>query len=88
MGYECGQCNLIAETRPGLKKHISVCHPQESNMSSDIMRKVSVGCPMSLCRFRSTERNEMETHVARHVAEGYSPNGKKRNGPISLQRVR
>ena len=39
-------------------------------------------------RFRTSERDEMESHVARHVAGGYRPNGKKRSGPVTPQRVR
>ncbi|CAG2055772.1 unnamed protein product [Timema podura] len=87
LGYECGECDMVADTRPSLKKHIAVCHPLLAPDSA-LITKTSSACPMATCRFRTSERDEMEAHVARHVAEGYSPTGKKRSGPISLQRVR
>lgn len=92
-GYECGECGLVADTRPGLKKHIAVCHPApnpDPRLTNAILKKMSATakCPMATCRFRTSERNEMEAHVARHVAGGYRPNGKKRSGPVTPQRVR
>nr|CAD7443708.1 unnamed protein product [Timema bartmani] len=87
LGYECGECDMVADTRPSLKKHIAVCHPLLAPDTA-LITKTSNACPMATCRFRTSERDEMEAHVARHVAEGYSPTGKKRSGPISLQRVR
>nr|CAD7195154.1 unnamed protein product [Timema douglasi] len=86
LGYECGECDMVADTRPSLKKHIAVCHPLLAPDSA-LITKTSSACPMATCRFRTSERDEMEAHVARHVAEGYSPTGKKRSGPISLQRL-
>ncbi|XP_021923426.1 zinc finger protein 235-like isoform X2 [Zootermopsis nevadensis] len=90
-GYECGECSLVADTRPSLKKHIAICHPApgaDSNLAHALLSKMSASCPMASCRFHTSERDELEAHVARHVAEGYSPTGKKRAGPVSLQRVR
>jgi hypothetical protein len=90
-GYECGECGLVADTRPSLKKHIAICHPApgpDPNLANALLSKISASCPMASCRFHTSERDEMEAHVARHVAEGYSPTGKKRAGPVSLQRVR
>ncbi|XP_069691935.1 zinc finger protein 235-like [Periplaneta americana] len=91
LGYECGECGLVADTRPSLKKHIAICHPApgpDPNLAHALLSKMSSSCPMASCRFHTSERDEMEAHVARHVAEGYSPTGKKRAGPVSLQRVR
>lgn len=90
-GYECGECGLVADTRPSLKKHIAICHPApgpDPNLAHALLSKMSASCPMASCRFHTSERDELEAHVARHVAEGYSPTGKKRAGPMSLQRVR
>ncbi|XP_023727059.1 zinc finger and BTB domain-containing protein 47 isoform X2 [Cryptotermes secundus] len=90
-GYECGECGLVADTRPSLKKHIAICHPApgpDPSLAHALLSKISASCPMASCRFHTSERDELEAHVARHVAEGYSPTGKKRAGPVSLQRVR
>lgn len=94
VGYECGECGFMADTRPGLKRHITVVHPApapDANLAHALMRKLSqsAGCPVTSCRFRAGDRNEMEAHVARHVAEGcVPPVPKKKTVPSNLQRVR
>lgn len=57
-GYECGECGLVAETRPGLKKHIAVFHPTPNpdlRLNNAFLRKMSTSskCPMSSCRLVS-----------------------------------
>ncbi|XP_034947493.1 hypermethylated in cancer 2 protein-like isoform X2 [Chelonus insularis] len=83
-GYPCGSCDVVAATRPALKKHIIDCHPASSSGSegSSSARR----CPSTGCDFTSNSRCEMETHVAAHVAQGMTPTGKKRS--LALQRVR
>ncbi|KAK6629210.1 hypothetical protein RUM43_003027 [Polyplax serrata] len=92
-GYECGECGMVAETRPGLKKHITLFHPTPNSdlrLNNTLLRKVAASskCPMSSCRFRSSERSEMEAHMTRHVAGGFKLNGKKKSGQLTPQRVR
>lgn len=94
VGYECGECGFMADTRPGLKRHIAVAHPApgpDANLAHALMRKLSQspGCPVASCRFRASDRNEMEAHAARHVGEGCArPTPKKKTVPSNLQRVR
>lgn len=94
MGYECGECGFVADTRPGLKRHITVVHPTpgpDANLTHALIRKLSpsAGCPVTSCRFRAADRDQMEAHVARHVAEGsVSSSSKKKSVPSNLQRVR
>lgn len=94
VGYECGECGFMADTRPGLKRHITVMHPApapDANLAHALMRKLSqsAGCPVTSCRFRAGDRDEMEAHVARHVAEGSATaTPKKKSVPSNLQRVR
>jgi len=85
----------MAETRPGLKKHIAVAHPSPADADAGaLLRKLpqATCCPLASCRFRSADRAEMESHVARHVAGGAhvapSPPSKKKVAPLNLQRVR
>lgn len=74
VGYECGECNFMADTRPGLKRHITVAHPApgpDDNLAHALMRKLSQssGCPVT--------------------SEGcIRPTPKKKTVPSNLQRVR
>lgn len=94
VGFECGECSFMADTRPGLKRHITMVHPApatDANLAHALMRKLShsASCPVTACRFRASDRHDMETHVARHVAEGsVNSTAKKRTVPSNLQRVR
>nr|CAD7572797.1 unnamed protein product [Timema californicum] len=45
LGYECGECDMVADTRPSLKKHIAVCHPLLAPDSA-LITKTSSACPM------------------------------------------
>ncbi|XP_015607923.1 B-cell CLL/lymphoma 6 member B protein isoform X2 [Cephus cinctus] len=81
-GYSCGSCDLIAPTRPALRKHMADCHPSLLGTETGEARR----CPSSGCDFTTRSRCEMETHVASHVAQGIAPTGKKRS--LALQRVR
>nr|XP_012137860.1 PREDICTED: zinc finger protein 394-like isoform X3 [Megachile rotundata] len=81
-GYSCGSCDVVAPTRPALRKHIADCHPTVSSTETGETKS----CPSSGCDFTTTSRCEMETHVAAHVAQGMTPTGKKRT--LALQRVR
>ncbi|XP_047370163.1 B-cell CLL/lymphoma 6 member B protein-like isoform X1 [Vespa velutina] len=81
-GYSCGSCDVVAPTRPALRKHIANCHP---TLNGTEMRE-SRSCPAPGCDFTTNSRCEMETHVAAHVAQGMTPTGKKRT--LALQRVR
>lgn len=81
-GYSCGSCDMVAPTRPALRKHIVNCHPPV--VSAEAGEKKS--CPSSGCDFTTNSRCEMETHVASHVAQGMTSTGKKRT--LALQRVR
>lgn len=45
----------MADTRPGLKKHIAVCHPApnpDPRLTNALLRKMSATakCPMATCR--------------------------------------
>ncbi|KAG8038289.1 hypothetical protein G9C98_006616 [Cotesia typhae] len=82
-GYPCGSCDVVAPTRPALKKHLLDCHPASSSGSEASSTRT---CPSAGCDFTSQSRCEMETHVAGHVAQGMTPTGKKRS--LALQRVR
>nr|KAF7387601.1 hypothetical protein H0235_018323 [Vespula pensylvanica] len=81
-GYSCGSCDVVAPTRPALRKHIADCHPTLNGTET----RESRTCPASGCDFTTNSRCEMETHVAAHVAQGMTPTGKKRT--LALQRVR
>ncbi|KAI4502724.1 hypothetical protein M0802_001768 [Mischocyttarus mexicanus] len=81
-GYSCGSCDVVAPTRPALRKHIADCHP---TLNGTEIRE-SRTCPASGCDFTTNSRCDMETHVAAHVAQGMTPTGKKRT--LALQRVR
>lgn len=81
-GYSCGSCDVVAPTRPALRKHIVDCHPPVSSTEPGETKT----CPSSGCDFTTSSRCEMETHVAAHVAQGMTPTGKKRT--LALQRVR
>ncbi|XP_020280600.1 B-cell lymphoma 6 protein homolog isoform X2 [Pseudomyrmex gracilis] len=81
-GYSCGSCDVVAPTRPALRKHIADCHPTLSAAETGETKK----CPSTGCDFTTSSRCEMETHVAAHVAQGMTPTGKKRS--LALQRVR
>ncbi|KAG7211460.1 hypothetical protein KM043_010742 [Ampulex compressa] len=81
-GYSCGSCDVVAPTRPALRKHIADCHPIVAGAEAGEARR----CPSSGCDFTTSSRCEMETHVAAHVAQGMTPTGKKRT--LALQRVR
>ncbi|XP_071876985.1 uncharacterized protein isoform X1 [Bombus fervidus] len=81
-GYSCGSCDVVAPTRPALRKHIVDCHPPVPSAETGETKS----CPSSGCDFTTNSRCEMETHVAAHVAQGMTPTGKKRT--LALQRVR
>lgn len=81
-GYSCGSCDVMAPTRPALRKHIADCHPALSGTETGETKR----CPSTGCDFTTNSRCEMETHVAAHVAQGMTPTGKKRS--LALQRVR
>ncbi|XP_032673707.1 myoneurin-like isoform X2 [Odontomachus brunneus] len=81
-GYSCGSCDVVAPTRPALRKHIADCHPTLSSTETGEAKR----CPSTGCDFTTSSRCEMETHVAAHVAQGMTPTGKKRS--LALQRVR
>ncbi|XP_015184052.1 PREDICTED: zinc finger and BTB domain-containing protein 41 isoform X1 [Polistes dominula] len=81
-GYSCGSCDVVAPTRPALRKHIADCHPTLNGTET----RESRTCPASGCDFTTNSRCDMETHVAAHVAQGMTPTGKKRT--LALQRVR
>lgn len=81
-GYSCGSCDVVAPTRPALRKHIVDCHPPAAGTETGEARR----CPSSGCDFTTSSRCELETHVAAHVAQGMTPTGKKRT--LALQRVR
>lgn len=81
-GYSCGSCDVMAPTRPALRKHIADCHPALSGTETGETKR----CPSTGCDFTTSSRCEMETHVAAHVAQGMTPTGKKRS--LALQRVR
>ncbi|XP_057333348.1 zinc finger protein 250-like isoform X1 [Microplitis mediator] len=81
-GYPCGSCDVVASTRPALKKHLLDCHPASSSGSEASSTRT---CPSAGCDFTSKSRCEMETHVAGHV-QGMTSTGKKRS--LALQRVR
>lgn len=81
-GYSCGSCDVVAPTRPALRKHIADCHPALSGTETGETKR----CPSTGCDFTTSSRCEMETHVAAHVAQGMTPTGKKRS--LALQRVR
>ncbi|XP_033221525.1 RE1-silencing transcription factor B-like [Belonocnema kinseyi] len=81
-GYSCRSCDVVAPSRPALRKHILQSHPFLAKSDSGEMKK----CPSSGCDFTTTSRCEFETHVANHVTQGVTPTGKKRT--LALQRVR
>lgn len=81
-GYSCGSCDVVAPTRPALRKHIADSHPALSGTETGETKR----CPSTGCDFTTNSRCEMETHVAAHVAQGMTPTGKKRS--LALQRVR
>ncbi|XP_026671984.1 zinc finger protein 625-like isoform X2 [Ceratina calcarata] len=81
-GYSCGSCDMVAPTRPALRKHIVDCHPPVASAETGETKS----CPSSGCNFTTNSRCDMETHVAAHVAQGMTPTGKKRS--LALQRVR
>ncbi|XP_014480460.1 PREDICTED: gastrula zinc finger protein 5-1-like isoform X2 [Dinoponera quadriceps] len=81
-GYSCGSCDVVAPTRPALRKHIADRHPTLSGAETGEAKR----CPSTGCDFTTSSRCELETHVAAHVAQGMTPTGKKRS--LALQRVR
>ncbi|XP_051172091.1 RE1-silencing transcription factor-like isoform X2 [Leptopilina boulardi] len=81
-GYSCGNCDVVAPSRPALRKHIAQSHPTLSKNETSEMKR----CPSSGCDFSTSSRCELETHVATHVTQSVTSTGKKRT--LALQRVR
>ncbi|XP_053646912.1 uncharacterized protein [Cherax quadricarinatus] len=86
-GFECGECGMVCRTRGGLRKHLTTEHlPDEPEPAETIPKQYS--CTMPLCHFSTTKRDAYDIHIASHIAEGWTPTGKKRQNKNPLQRHR
>lgn len=86
-GFECGECGLVCRTRGGLRKHLTTEHlPDEPEPAETIPKQYS--CTMPLCHFSTTKRDAYDLHIASHIADGWTPTGKKRHNKNPLQRHR
>ncbi|KAG7158561.1 Zinc finger protein 407-like 2 [Homarus americanus] len=86
-GFECGECGLVCRTRGGLRKHLTTEHlPDEPEPAETIPKQY--GCTMPLCHFTTTKRDAYDLHIASHIADGWTPTGKKRQNKNPLQRHR
>ncbi|KAK3857840.1 hypothetical protein Pcinc_035930 [Petrolisthes cinctipes] len=86
-GFECGECGLVCRTRGGLRKHLTAEHlPDEPEPAETIPKQYQ--CTMPLCHFTTTKRDAYDLHMASHIADGWTPTGKKRQNKNPLQRHR
>ncbi|XP_064106852.1 zinc finger protein 341-like isoform X2 [Macrobrachium nipponense] len=86
-GYECGECGMVCRTRGGLRKHLATEHqPDEPEPAETIPKQYT--CTMPLCNFSTIKRDTYDLHIASHIADGWTPTGKKRHNKNPLQRHR
>ncbi|XP_069157610.1 LOW QUALITY PROTEIN: uncharacterized protein [Procambarus clarkii] len=86
-GYECGECGLVCRTRGGLRKHLTTEHLPDEPEPAETIHKQYV-CTTPLCSFSTMKRDAYDLHIANHIAEGWTPTGKKRQNKNPLQRHR
>ncbi|KAK7082426.1 hypothetical protein SK128_024092, partial [Halocaridina rubra] len=86
-GYECGECGMVCRTRGGLRKHLATEHQPDEPEPAEIVPK-QYSCTMPLCNFSTVKRDSYDLHIASHIADGWTPTGKKRHNKNPLQRHR
>ncbi|CAL4064930.1 unnamed protein product, partial [Meganyctiphanes norvegica] len=86
-GFECGECGIVCRTRGGLRKHLATEHLPDEPEPAELLAK-DYHCTMPLCQFSTTKRDTYDLHIASHIADGWTPTGKKRHNKNPLQRHR
>uniref|UniRef100_T1JCG9 C2H2-type domain-containing protein n=1 Tax=Strigamia maritima TaxID=126957 RepID=T1JCG9_STRMM len=85
IGYDCGECGSVLKSRGALKKHISKYHDSIEPEIVDVPNRI-YNC--SSCTYQTARRDKLDKHISKHIAEGFSPSGKKRNKATPPQRMR
>lgn len=86
-GFECGECGQVFRTRGSLRKHLNAEHvPNEPEPAEHYVQELK--CNVSMCGFSTTHRGEFDSHVMKHMGDGWTPTGKKRHNKNPLQRHR
>lgn len=85
VGYDCGECGAVMKSRGALRKHITKYHAPPEPEPLDMPNKI-YNCPS--CTYQTGRRDKLDKHMSKHVADGYSPSGKKRNKMTPPQRMR
>lgn len=85
IGYDCAECGAVMRSRGALKKHICKYHASNEPEPFEMPNRI-YSCPS--CTYQTQRRDKLDRHMAKHVADGYSPSGKKRTKLTPPQRMR
>lgn len=84
IGYDCGECGAVMKSRGSLKKHILKYHTPNPEPEEEIDRIYQC----TTCPYQTGRRDKLDKHIGKHLAEGYTATGKKRNKGTLPQRMR